>query len=56
MKKIVVASTHKEAGKTSFIIGISKILDSRGLSIGYMKPIGDRLLYQKKRLWDFDSA
>ena len=56
MKKIVVASTHKEAGKTSLIIGLSKILEGKGLSIGYMKPIGDRLLYQNKRLWDFDAA
>jgi BioD-like phosphotransacetylase family protein len=56
MKKIVVASTHKEAGKTSIIIGLSKILEEKGKSIGYMKPIGDRLLYQKKRLWDYDAA
>ena len=28
MKRIVVASTHKEAGKTSIIIGIAKALSS----------------------------
>ncbi len=56
MKKIVVASTHREAGKTSIIIGLAKALVEKGASIGYMKPIGDRLHYQKKRLWDYDSA
>ena len=55
MKRIVVASTHAEAGKTSMIIGLAKTL-SRKKTIGYMKPFGDRLLYQKKRLWDYDAA
>lgn len=53
MKKIVFASTDKGAGKTSLIVGLSKTL---GGSMGYMKPLGDRLLYRKKRLWDQDSA
>ena len=53
MEKVVIASTGKEAGKTSLIIGLSKALNKK---IGYLKPLGDRLLYQKKRLWDYDSA
>ncbi len=53
MEKIVIASTGKEAGKTSLIIGLAKAINKK---IGYMKPFGDRLLYQKKRLWDYDSA
>lgn len=55
VEKIVVASTHEEAGKTSVIVGIAKSLSGKK-RIGYMKPFGDRLLYQKKRLWDYDSA
>ncbi len=55
VEKIVIASTRKEAGKTSFIIGLAKALSNKK-KIGYMKPLGDRLLYQKKRLWDYDSA
>jgi BioD-like phosphotransacetylase family protein len=55
VEKIVIASTRKEAGKTSFIIGLAKALEGRK-KIGYMKPLGDRLLYQKKRLWDYDSS
>lgn len=53
MKKLVVASTSKSAGKTSLIVGIAEAL---GGTCGYIKPIGDRLLYRKKRLWDHDAA
>ncbi len=53
MNKLIIASMRKNAGKTSVILGIAKALKKR---IGYMKPFGDRLLYRKKRLWDYDSA
>ena len=53
MNRIVVASTRENAGKTSFIVGLTKALRRE---VGYMKPFGDRLLYRKKRLWDYDSA
>ncbi len=53
MKTIVVGSTHKSAGKTSLIVGLAKVI---GGACGYMKPLGDRLLYRKKRLWDYDAA
>jgi len=53
MDKIVVASMHVSAGKTSVILGLAKASNKR---CGYMKPFGDRLLYSKKRLWDYDSA
>ena len=44
---------NKNAGKTGIIIGLGKIINKK---IGYLKPFGDRLLYRKKRLWDYDSA
>jgi len=53
MKKLVVASTGTSAGKTSLILGLAHAM---GGSWGYVKPIGDRLLYRKKRLWDHDAA
>jgi uncharacterized protein len=53
MKTIVVGSTHKSAGKTSLIVGLAKVV---GSPCGYIKPLGDRLLYRKKRLWDYDAA
>lgn len=53
MKKLIIGSLAKSAGKTSVIVGLTK---AYGKTIGYMKPFGDRLLYKKKRLWDYDSA
>jgi BioD-like phosphotransacetylase family protein len=53
MKKFVVASPERSAGKTSLIAGVAAAL---GAKCGYVKPIGDRLLYRKKRLWDHDAA
>ena len=53
MNTLIVGSTDRGAGKTSVIVGLAGAL---GKSLGYMKPLGDRLLYQKKRLWDYDSA
>jgi len=53
MDKLIIASTRKDSGKTSIIIGIAKLL---GKDFGYLKPFGDRLYYRKKRLWDYDSA
>ena len=53
MKNIIVGSISENAGKTSFIVGMGKVL---GNKFGYLKPFGDRLIYRKKRLWDYDSA
>ncbi len=53
MKRIVVASMRQGAGKTSFIIGLAKALKK---DFGYMKPFGERIVYRKKRLLDYDSS
>ncbi len=53
MDKIVVASMRRGAGKTSLIVGMAEALKKK---LGYMKPFGDRLMYKKKRLWDYDTA
>ncbi len=53
MRRLVIASTRGDAGKTSLIVGLGR---ASGKSFGYVKPFGDRLLYRKKRLWDYDSA
>lgn len=53
MEKLVITSMRQSAGKTSVIIGMAKALNKK---IGYMKPFGERLLYRKKRLWDYDAA
>ncbi|MEA3558881.1 MAG: AAA family ATPase, partial [Candidatus Thermoplasmatota archaeon] len=53
MKRIVIASMERGAGKTSFVVGFGKSTESK---IGYMKPFGERILYRKKRLLDYDSV
>lgn len=53
MKRLIIASMRRGAGKTSMIVGLAKALGKR---VGYLKPFGDRLLYRKKRSWDYDSA
>ena len=53
MKSLIVASTREDAGKTSTIIALARILNKR---FGYLKPLGDRFLYRKKRLWDYDAS
>ncbi|HSV97641.1 MAG TPA: DRTGG domain-containing protein [Spirochaetota bacterium] len=53
MDKIVISSSRESAGKTSIIVGLAKAM---GKTCGYIKPFGDRLLYRKKRLWDYDAA
>lgn len=53
MQRYVITSMHPNAGKTSMIVGLAKALQKK---IGYIKPFGDRLLYRKKRLWDYDTA
>lgn len=52
MKSIIIASLRESAGKTSIITGILSVIDK---SCGYMKPLGDRLIYRKKKNWDYDA-
>ncbi|MCK5773785.1 MAG: AAA family ATPase [Thermoplasmata archaeon] len=51
MKPIIIGSVNGNAGKTSLIIGIGKVLEGE---FQYAKPLGDRHVYKKKRLWDHD--
>ncbi len=53
MEKLVIASIRKSAGKSSLSIGLGKALNKK---LGYIKPLGDRLIYHEKRLWDYDSS
>lgn len=53
MDKLIIAGTRKSAGKTTIFTGLGKAM---GKKVAYMKPFGDRLIYRKKRLWDYDAA
>jgi len=53
VNSLIFASTRRGAGKTSLLVGLAKTLEG---PFGYLKPLGDQLLYRKKRLWDADAA
>ena len=53
MRRLIIASMSSGAGKTCLVVGLGRALQKK---IGYLKPFGDRLLYRKKRLWDYDAA
>jgi BioD-like phosphotransacetylase family protein len=53
MKTFIIASLSAGSGKTSIIVGLA---DTLGKRTGYIKPFGDRFVYSKKRLWDYDAA
>ena len=52
MDRIIMASMNRGAGKTSLIIGLAKALKK---SFGYLKPLGDRMIYREKKMWDYDA-
>ena len=54
MKKIVVASMRGNAGKTSIMAGLISLVKDK--KFAYAKPLGDRLIYRKKRSWDYDAS
>ncbi|MBN1664736.1 MAG: AAA family ATPase [Deltaproteobacteria bacterium] len=52
MNTYLIASMRENAGKTSFIIGLAA---AQRKKYGYLKPFGDRLIYQRKKNWDYDA-
>ncbi len=52
MVTIIIASTREGAGKTSVIAGMASATDKK---CGYIKPFGDRLIYRRKKNWDYDA-
>lgn len=53
MNSYIIASTRESAGKTSLIIGLAAALRKK---CSYLKPFGDRLVYQRKKNWDYDAT
>lgn len=52
MKNLIITSTRPDAGKTT--VGLAIAL-SKQKSLNYLKPFGDRPIYKKKRLIDYDA-
>ena len=53
MKRILIASMHEAAGKTSIIAGMIAAAQKK---YGYIKPLGDRLIYKRKKNVDHDAT
>jgi uncharacterized protein len=54
MNNIVISSIRSNAGKTSIIAGI--ISNIKKTKFAYAKPLGDRLIYRRKKSWDYDAS
>lgn len=52
MKNFVVSSLDKKSGKTVVSYAIAKL---SGKKIGYMKPIGNNVVYKDKKVLDYDA-
>lgn len=52
MKNLIITSTKPDGGKTT--VGLAIAL-SKQKSFNYIKPFGDRPIYKKKRLIDYDA-
>lgn len=52
MKNLIISSTMPDAGKTT--VGLAMALKNKD-SFNYLKPFGDRPIYKKKRLIDYDA-
>ncbi len=52
-KRFLITSLKKNSGKSSMSLALANCFNEK---CGYAKPLGDRLFYRKKRLWDHDSA
>ena len=52
MKNLLISSTKKNAGKTALGLGIC--LNSKE-KIGYFKPLSDKIVVKKERIYDEDS-
>lgn len=45
---------RSNAGKTSIIAGIISLMKDK--IFAYAKPLGDRLIYRRKKSWDYDAS
>ncbi|HEC77013.1 MAG TPA: hypothetical protein ENI33_07145 [Thermoplasmatales archaeon] len=52
MKNIIVSSMDEKSGKTVVAYAIAKMAKRK---IGYMKPIGDNVIYKDKKVLDYDA-
>lgn len=56
MKRIFVAATQQNDGKTTVSLGLIAALQNRGISVGFIKPVGQRYLEVKGQKLDEDAV
>ena len=52
MKNIIISGLDEKSGKTVAAYAIAKLANKK---VGYMKPIGDNVIYKDKKLMDYDT-
>lgn len=55
MKGIIITSSEEHSGKSVFAVGTAAVLKDRGLSVGYMKPVGNYPIKIGNRYVDEDA-
>lgn len=55
LKKIFIAATHQNDGKTALSLGLIRGFKSRAGKIGFIKPVGQRYLIEEDEKIDEDS-
>jgi hypothetical protein len=55
LKKIFIAATHQNDGKTALSLGLIRAFRSKSVRIGFIKPVGQRYLIEEDEKIDEDS-
>lgn len=56
MRKVFIAATHQNDGKTTVSLGLIAALQKRGMKVGFIKPVGQRYLNIKGEKLDEDAV
>jgi len=56
MKNVFIGSSESKSGKSALCVGLGSILKDRGLSVGYMKPVGNLARTLGKTTYEDDAV
>ena len=56
MKPVYISATVQDSGKTSLSLGLMRVLRERGVSPGYIKPVGQHYVPYRERDVDEDAV
>jgi BioD-like phosphotransacetylase family protein len=55
MRSLYIVGTQQHVGKTTMAIGLTHAFRQRGLGVGYLKPLGQRLGRSRSKMLDEDA-